>query len=94
MAISLKKHTRALRRRAIATGELTATTSATVSLYDISRHWRRLLRATGHRSEQIPGRSEREVEAAQIINHSLIYLQRIGSEDVEELLREVLRGRV
>lgn len=89
MAITLNKHAIRCVKIALAKGIITPTSSARTSLYDISRHWRRLTEATkcvGNSGEW----SEREEEAARVIISTLTYLQRVGCIDIEQLLKDTI----
>jgi hypothetical protein len=88
MAITLKKMAAKCEAAAIATGAITRMSSPTVSLYDISTHWRSLVDATKFKSAELPQWSEREVEAAGVIVATMVYLQRIGCQDIEQLIRD------
>ena len=90
MAIPLNKAAVRCEKMAIANGRITPNSSSRPLLYDISRHWRRLLDATGYRSESLSLWSEREVEASEVIISSLAYLQRIGCSNIEQLLKDTM----
>lgn len=89
MAITLNKHAIRCVKIALAKGIITPTSSARTSLYDISRHWRRLTDATSYAGKSGEW-SEREEEAAQVIISTLTYLQRIGCIDIEKLLKDTI----
>ena len=89
MAITLNKHAIRCVKIALAKGIITPTSSARTSLYDISRHWRKLTEATSYVGETGEW-SEREEEAAQVIISTLTYLQRIGCIDIEKLLKNTI----
>lgn len=74
----------------LAGGRITTESSARPLLYDISRHWRRLLKATGHISDNLSNWSEREEVASEILITALAYLNRIGCKDIEDLLIDKL----
>lgn len=90
MAIPLKKFAAQCEEVAIAGGKITPLTSPTVTLYDISRHWRELCGATSYKSLTLDGWNEKEEKAAEVIIAALTYLQRIGCRDIEKLLKETL----
>lgn len=89
MAITLNKHAIRCVKIALAKGIITPASSARTTLYDISRHWRKLTEATSFNGNS--GKwSEREEEAARVIISALIYLQRIGCIDIEHLLKDTI----
>lgn len=90
MAIPLKKFAAQCEEVAFAKGKIVPTTSPTVSLYDISRKWRELCKATCFKNTNLQDWSEKEVCAAEVLIATLTYLQRIGCKDIEKLLRETL----
>jgi hypothetical protein len=90
MAIPLKKFAEQCEEVAIANGKITTSSSPTLSLYEISRRWRDLCKATAFRSLNLKDWSEKEEGGAEVIIAALIYLQRIGCKDIEKLLRETL----
>lgn len=90
MAITLNKHAILCEQLAVAGGKITPNSSPRVSLYDISREWRRLCDATGFKSLTLEGYTEREQGAAEVIIATLTYLQRIGCTDVERLLKAAI----
>lgn len=90
MAIPLKKFAMQCEEVAIARGNITPLSSPTATLYEISRKWRMLCKATMFKSETIKGWNEKEACAAEVIIASLIYLQRIGCRDIEKLLQDTL----
>lgn len=90
MAITLNKHAIQCEQIALAGGIITPLSSPRASIYDISRCWRRLLDATGFPSGNMPGWNEKEEAAAEVIIATLIYLQRIGCSNIEQLLREAI----
>lgn len=90
MAIPLKKFAMQCEEVAIACGSITPLSSPTATLYEISRKWRMLCKATMFKSETLKGWTEKEECAAEVIIASLIYLQRIGCSDVEKLVRDTL----
>lgn len=90
MAIPLRKFAAQCEEAAIANGKITPTTSPTVNLYDISRFWRELCKATNFNSDTLEGWSEKEEGAGKVIIAAITYLQRIGCKDIEKLLRDTL----
>ena len=54
----------------------------------ISSEWRELAEAGKERSNHIPSWSEREEEAADVIIATLTYLEKIGCNDIEQLLKD------
>lgn len=90
MAIPLKKFATQCEEVAIANGKITTSSSPTLSLYEISRRWRDLCKATAFRSLNLTDWSEKEEGGAEVIIAALTYLQRIGCKDIEKLLRETL----
>lgn len=90
MAITLNKYAIQCEQMAIDSGKITVLSSARVHVYDISRSWRNLVDADKSPSETLPGWSEREKEAADVIKAALTYLQRIGCKNIEQLLKENL----
>lgn len=90
MALPLKLFATLCEEVAIANGKITPLSSSSVSLYDISREWRALCKATAFKSDNLPDWSEKEEGAAEVIIAALTYLQRIGCKDIETLLRDTL----
>lgn len=90
MAIPLKKFAEQCEEVALANGKITPLSSPSVSMYDISRRWRELCKATAFKSDNLPDWSEKEEGAAEVIIAALTYLQRIGCKDIEQLLRSTL----
>ena len=88
MAIPLRKFAKRCEEVAIANDKITALSSSTVSLYEISRQWRKLADATTFISNE-PW-SEKEEGAAEVIIAALTYLQRIGCKDIEKCLKDTL----
>lgn len=68
-------------------GVIVDNSSPNVLVALISSHWRRLWGATKHRSVSNPQYSEREDAAADVIISAISYLQYIGCESIEDLLR-------
>lgn len=90
MAIPFKKFAQQCEKAAIANGRITPASSPAVSLYGISRQWRALCNATDFRDLELRNRSEKEKCAAEVIIAALTYLQRIGCNGMEGLLRDTL----
>lgn len=90
MAIKLNKYAALCRRIAIANGKITKDSSATPFLYDISRHWRKLLDATNFKSSNDGRWSEKEEAASEVIISSIIYLKHLGCKDIEKLLEDTV----
>ena len=88
MAIPLRKFAKRCEEVAIANDKITALSSSTVSLYEISRQWRKLADATSFLGN--PPWSEKEEAAAEVIIAALTYLQRIGCKDIEKCLKDTL----
>lgn len=76
-----------------ASGLITAESSSTVALYQISARWRKLFQtATRYRSEEVPGWNEKEVEAAKIIISALLFLHMEECSDVEKLIADTVKA--
>lgn len=90
MAIPLKKFAEQCEEVALANGKITPLSSPTVSMYDISRRWRELCKATAFKSDNLPDWNEKEEGAAEVIIAALTYLKRIGCKDIEQLLQATL----
>lgn len=90
MAITLNKHAIRCEKMALTSGKITRDSSAGTFLYDISRNWRLLAKATVFKSLTNPKWSEREVAAAEVLVSTITYLQRIGCKDIEKLLKETI----
>lgn len=88
MAITLNKCAIQCEEMAISSGHITACSSARPLLYDISRHWRELLDASGFQSDNPGPWSEREEAAGDVIISAITYLRRIGCKDIEQLLKD------
>ena len=80
MAIPLKKFAEQCEEVALANDKITPLSSPTVSMYDISRRWRELCKATAFKSDNLP----------EVIIAALTYLKRIGCKDIEQLLQATL----
>lgn len=76
-----------------AAGLITAESSSTVAVYQISRYWRELFqKATRHRSEILPQWNEKEVAAAKIITSALLFLAMEDCWNVEQLIIDTLKS--
>lgn len=74
-------------------GLITAESSSTVAVYQISRYWRELFQtATRHRSDLLPQWPEKEVAAAKIITSALLFLAMEKCRDVEKLINDTVRA--
>lgn len=89
MAIPLNKFASTQRRKAADEDRLCENCSPSVPLYDISASWRRLFGSTKARSERFQRWSQREVNAACVIRDTLVYLDHIGCNDIEQLIKDV-----
>lgn len=69
-------------------GVINQSSSSKVLVAIISADWRRLWGATKHKSESNPHYSEREDAAADVIISAVTYLQYIGCDSIEDLLRQ------
>lgn len=85
MAIPLNKYAVRCEELAISSGWITTNSSATPLMYDISRDWRMLLKATSFRCGAW---TEREEAAADVIVSTLAYLNRLGCSNIEKLLTD------
>lgn len=91
MAKKLNKFASLCESVLLAGGKITENSSARPLLYDISRHWRALLNASGY-TDNISGKwSEQEEKSGEIVISALTYLKRIGCEDIELLLGDLIR---
>lgn len=90
MAITLNKYAIRCEEIAIASGKITSNTSPRTSLYDISRHWRELLDASGYKSGNAGPWNEKEEAAAEVMISTMTYLQRIGCKNIEQLLKDTI----
>lgn len=78
---------------AYASGLITAESSSTVAVYQISRYWRELFqKATRHRSESLPQWNEKEVAAAKVINSALLFLAMEECRNVEQLIIDTVNA--
>lgn len=89
MAITLNKYAVKCEELAIASGKITPNSSATPLLYDISRNWRKLLDATTFKGESGEW-NEKEEAAGEVIISAVTYLQRIGCNNIEQLLKDTI----
>lgn len=79
--------------QAHASGLITAESSSTVALYQISRYWRELFqKATRQRSDALPQWTEKEKATAQIIKYALLFLAMEECQDVEQLLSDTINA--
>lgn len=94
MAITLNKKTVPdIVANAYGSGLITAESSSTVAVYQISRYWRELFQtATRHRSEFLPQWSEKEVAAAKIITSALLFLAMEKCRNVEQLIIDTVKA--
>lgn len=90
MAIKLNKLAIRCAEIALANGKITSTSSSRVMLYDISKHWRNLCDASGENTDPECAWSEKERTAAELMISSMVYLQRIGCTNIEQLLRQTI----
>lgn len=88
MAITLNKSAIRCEEIALASGKIAPNSSAQPLLYDISRNWRKLLDASGFKSDNPGPWSEREELASDVIISALAYLRRIGCKNIEQLLKD------
>lgn len=74
-------------------GLITAESSSTVAMYQISRYWRELFQtATRHRSDTLPQWSEKEVAAGKIITSALLFLAMEECRNVEQLITDIVKS--
>lgn len=94
MAITLNKKTVPdIIANAYAVGLITAESSSTVAVYQISRYWRELFQtAIRHRSELLPQWNEKEVAAAKVITSALLFLAMEGCRNVEQLIIDTVNA--
>lgn len=94
MALTLNKKTVPdIVANAYGSGLITAESSSTVAVYQISRYWRELFQtATRHRSEALPQWNEKEVAAAKIITSALLFLAMENCRNVEQLIIDTLKS--
>lgn len=94
MAITLnKKILPDIVKNARVAGLITPETSPTVAMYQISRYWRELFqKATRHRSDTLPGWSEKEHAAAKVITSALLFLAMEGCRDIEQLIKDTVKA--
>lgn len=90
MAIPLRKFAAQCVQVAIDGGKITEASSPRTSMFEISRKWRALRKATNFQSQSAKGYSEKEVAAAEVIIASLTFIERIGCKNVEQLLKQTL----
>lgn len=94
MALTLnKKIVPAIVSNAHISGLITAESSSTVAVYQISRYWRELFKkATRHRSDILPGWNEKEHAAAKVITSALLFLAMEQCKDVEQLIIDTINA--
>lgn len=94
MAITLNKKTVPdIVANAYGSGLITAESSSTVAVYQISRYWRELFqKATRHSSDKLPKWNEKEMAAAKIITSALLFLAMEKCRDVEKLINDTVRA--
>lgn len=94
MALTLnKKILQDIVANAHASGLVTAESSSTVAVYQISRYWRELFQtATRYRSETLPQWSEKEVAAGKIITSALLFLAMEECRNVEQLITDIVKS--
>ena len=94
MAITLNKKTVPdIVANAYGSGLITAESSSTVAVYQISRYWRELFQtATRHRSEALPQWNEKEVAAAKVITSALLFLAMERCRNVEQLIIDTVNA--
>ena len=94
MAITLNKKTVPdIVANAYGSGLITAESSSTVAVYQISRYWRELFQtATRHRSYALPQWNEKEVAAAKVITSALLFLAMEGCRNVEQLIIDTVNA--
>lgn len=94
MAITINKKTVPdIVANAYGSGLITAESSSTVAVYQISRYWRELFQtATRHRSETLPQWNGKEVAAAKVITSALLFLAMEGCRNVEQLIIDTVNA--
>lgn len=94
MAITINKKTVPdIVANAYSSGLITAESSSTVAVYQISRYWRELFQtATRHRFETLPQWNEKEVAAAKVITSALLFLAMEGCRNVEQLIIDTVNA--
>lgn len=93
MALPLKRFAAQCIEVALANGKITPMSSPSTTLYDISREWRQLRKATNSRGSNPSGWSAKEEGAASVIIAAITYLHSIGCKDMEKLLRDTLERK-
>lgn len=86
--ITLNKLAKKCREIALNRKKVTVHSSHMGLAIGISVEWRELCLASKYRSEHLPHYSEREEEAADVIIATLTYLESIGCEDIEQLIKD------
>lgn len=94
MAITINKKTVPdIVANAYSSGLITAESSSTVAVYQISRYWRVLFqKATRQRFETLPQWSEKEHAAAKVITSALLFLAMEGCRDIEQLIKDTVKA--
>lgn len=94
MALTLNKSIlSAIVANAHAAGLITAESSSTVAIYQISRYWRELFQtAIRHRSDLLPQWNEKEVAAAKVITSTLLFLAMEKCRNVEQLIIDTVKA--
>lgn len=90
MAITLNKFASQCEKAAIRDGKITKLSSPRISYYQLSVLWRRLGKATKFRSDHTRW-SEQEYMTAELIVGALVYLKRLGCENIESLLKDKIK---
>ncbi len=96
MALTLNKTIlSAIIEKAHAAGLITAESSSTVALYQVSRYWRELFqKATRHQSDTLPGWNEKEHAAAKVITSALLFLAMEQCRNVEQLIIDTINAEL
>lgn len=93
MAITLNRLAERYFKKAVTFGRITGTTSPTMLLYDVSRHWRSVLDSTTFQDTALPPWSEKESAVGDVIVSAVLYLQHIGCKDIEQLIKDAIERR-
>lgn len=86
--ITLNKLAKKCREIALRRKKVTIHSSHMGLAIGISVEWRELCNASKYKSRHLPHYSEREEEAADVIIATLTYLECIGCENVEQLIKD------
>ncbi len=86
--ITLNKLAQKCREIALRRHKITRDSSHKGLAIGISAEWRELMEATDHPSVHVKGWTEREEEAADVIIAAVTYLQSIGCNDIEQLIKD------